>query len=162
MVPPKGVREETKTKPQKKTVNQVQQFLMCQINLTYVFEPVAGPSRIPLREHNANITPTKSEFFVSSKQEGDQKSKMLIRKLKNMKEILNTKISATFALLLQGELQNYKRKKAGRRWNMEAKIQKVTNMLHIVEENDLFTSTQHIKIPLKQIYHECGDTQNTT
>lgn len=39
-----------------------------------------------------------------------------------VKKILNKKMSSTFALLLQGELQNYKRKKPGRRWNMEAKI----------------------------------------
>lgn len=87
----------------------------------------------------------------SSKQEVDKKSKMLICKLKKsmnkvyrlqktvkhlkneaflnvicnnetVKEICNKKMSSTFALLLQGELQNYKRKKPGRRWNMEAKI----------------------------------------
>lgn len=120
-----------------------------------IFDPVAGPSRMnPLTEHNVNIiTPTNSGMFVykSSKQESDQKSKMLIRKLKSsmnkvyrlqktvkhlknesflnvicnnetVQEILNTKMSSTFALLLQGELQNYKRKKPGRRWNMEAKI----------------------------------------
>ncbi|XP_063896832.1 uncharacterized protein LOC126056415 [Helicoverpa armigera] len=119
-----------------------------------IFEPVAGPSRMnPLTEHNVNIiTPTNSGMFVckSSKQESDQKSKMLrklkssmnkvyrlqktVKHLKNesflnvicnnetVREILNTKMSSTFALLLQGELQNYKRKKPGRRWNMEAKI----------------------------------------
>lgn len=118
-----------------------------------VIEPVAGPSRInPLTELSSNvITPTNSEIGPSSKQEGDPKRRVLIRKLKNrmnkvyrlqktikhlkneaflnvlgndetVGDILKKKMSSTFALLLQGELQNYKRKKPGRRWNMEAKI----------------------------------------
>ncbi|XP_022834724.1 uncharacterized protein LOC111362301 isoform X2 [Spodoptera litura] len=87
----------------------------------------------------------------SSKQEEDKKTRILVQKLKSsmnkvyrlqktvkhlkneaflneicnnktVNKILSKKMSSSFALLLQGELQNYNRKKPGRRWNMEAKI----------------------------------------
>ena len=52
-----------------------------------LFTPVAGPSRVNiLKEHNANImNPTSSTgmFACESSTQGDEKNKMLIKKLKS-------------------------------------------------------------------------------
>lgn len=94
-------------------------------------------SAIPQMTEKVNPITTKKESMLMKMKNHMRKIKRLQKSVKHLKnesflkvlskndsihEILKFKISPSFALFLQGELQNFKKSPKGRRWDMDSKI----------------------------------------